>query len=180
MFKVNESKIQGCFELLPNIFQDSRGHFIKVFHKEVFKELGLENNFSEEYYSRSFKDVIRGLHFQVPPKEHAKLVYCTEGSVFDVVLDLRGGSATYGKYDTFNLNSIKSNLLYIPKGIAHGFCSTSEISTLVYKTTTVYDEDCDAGILWNSVGISWPTNKPILSKRDKSFPVLDSFKTPFS
>ena len=179
MFKIKRSKIDGCCELTPNIFEDNRGSFVKVFHDEAFADLGLENKFAEEYYSKSFKGVIRGLHFQVPPEDHVKLVYCISGSVFDVVVDLRVGSPTFGQYDTFNLCADDANMVYIPKGMAHGFCSLSESSTLVYKTSTTYNPTCDSGILWNSVDIDWPDKDPVLSNRDKNFCDFKSFKSPF-
>ena len=180
MFECKKSKIEGCVELFPSVFEDNRGSFVKVFHKNYFQNFGLESNFVEEYYSHSFKNVIRGLHFQMPPEDHSKVVYCLAGSAFDVVVDLRRGSPTYGKTATFELNSKTANMVYIPKGMAHGFCSTSESTTMVYKTSTVYDPGCDAGILWNSIGIVWPTLSPIMSERDKSFSDFQSFDSPFS
>ena len=180
MFETRKSKIDGCLEILPRVFRDDRGIFVKVFHKNIFADLGLEYNFVEEYYSQSFKNVIRGLHFQVPPEDHVKLVYCIDGAAFDVVLDLRKGSPTYGKYDTFTLDSKHANMVYIPSGMAHGFCSISDSSTLVYKTSTVYDPECDSGILWNSVNITWPTLQPVMSERDKNFDDFLNFKSPFT
>ena len=179
MFNINQSTIKGCLELIPKIFYDERGSFVKVFHSEAFKSLGLEEVFQEDYYSKSLKGVIRGLHFQLPPQEHSKIVYCVNGSVFDVVVDLRVGSPTFGKYETFNLNSNDANMIYIPKGLAHGFCSLSESSTLIYKTSTTYHPKCDSGILWNSVSIDWPTKKPVISDRDSSFKPFSDFVSPF-
>lgn len=179
MFKVTRSKINGCVELTPNIFLDERGSFVKVFHNEAFKALGLEAEFAEEYYSKSLMGVTRGLHFQVPPEDHTKLVYCVEGSVFDVVLDLRLGSPSYGQCETFNLTASDANMIYIPKGMAHGFCSLSESSTLIYKTSTVYNPECDSGILWSSVQVDWPTKHPIISERDVAFPSFNHFVSPF-
>lgn len=179
MFECQKSKLKGCLEIFPKVFKDDRGSFVKVFHKPNFKSLDLEGNFVEEYYSRSFKNVIRGLHFQVPPADHTKLVYCIEGLVFDVVLDLRKDSPTYGQYATFTLDASLANMVYIPKGMAHGFCSISNSSTLVYKTSTIYESDYDKGILWNSLDIPWPTSSPIISERDRSFSEFNFFKSPF-
>ena len=179
MFETKNSKIKDCIQLIPKIFEDNRGSFVKVFHKDIFLDLGIDENFSEEYYSRSLTNVVRGLHFQIPPMDHSKLVYCIDGSVFDVVVDLRIGSPTFGMFDTFNLNAKSSNILYIPKGMAHGFCSTSESATMIYKTSTVYNKDFDAGILWNSIKIPWPIENPIISERDKKLPSFASFKSPF-
>ena len=180
MFECKKSIIDGCIEIFPKVFEDERGSFVKVFHKTNFENLNLEGDFAEEYYSRSFKNVIRGLHFQIPPADHTKLVYCIEGVAFDVVVDLRQGSPTYGQYETFTLDSKLANMVYIPKGMAHGFCSISDSSTLIYKTSTVYDPKCDTGVLWNSIGIPWPTLSPIMSERDKQFLEFKFFKSPFS
>tara|TARA_B100000925_G_scaffold138682_1_gene103912 strand:+ start:6573 stop:7121 length:549 start_codon:yes stop_codon:yes gene_type:complete len=179
MFSIKQSTIKDCLELIPKIFHDERGLFVKVFHSGSFKSLGLEDVFKEDYYSKSLKGVIRGLHFQLPPQEHAKIVYCVSGSVFDVVIDLRVGSPTFGQCDTFNLNSNDANMIYIPKGLAHGFCSLSESSTLIYKTSTVYYPEFDSGILWNSVPIDWPVKKPVISDRDSSFKPFSDFVSPF-
>ncbi len=179
MFEKKDSKILDCVELFPDIFKDDRGSFIKTFHKSAFEDFGLDFEFCEEYYSRSYKNIIRGLHFQIPPMDHSKLVYCIEGAVFDVIVDLRVGSPTFGMFDTFNLNAETANILYIPRGIAHGFCSEAEISTMIYKTSTLHDPSFDTGILWNSIDIPWPTINPIVSERDKQFISFKDFKSPF-
>lgn len=157
-----------------------RGRFVKIFHEPSYAALGLETNFAEEYYSVSHKNVIRGLHFQVPPMDHVKMVYCLEGHALDVVLDLRVGSPTYGQFETFELNSINSSSIYIPKGMAHGFCALSENTIMVYKVSTVYSPEHDAGILWNSVGIPWPIRDAVLSVRDQDFSTFADFNSPFS
>ena len=177
--KIIKSKIPGCYEIINKVHKDIRGTFIKVFHSPTFKKFGLETIFKEEYYSNSFKNVIRGLHFQLPPHDHVKLVYCVSGIVKDVVVDLRLGSPTYGKHISIELSSKKGNMIYIPRGMAHGFCGLSKISTLVYKTSTVHYPKKDTGIKWDSAGISWPNKNMIISKRDKSFLTLKEFKSPF-
>lgn len=179
MFEIKPSKLAGCFELQPKAFDDERGRFVKVFHVQAFAEKGLETNFVEEYYSISHKNVIRGMHFQLPPMDHVKLVYCVEGEVTDAVVDLRAGSPTYGQYALFKLSSDKANSIYIPKGMAHGFCVRSEHAIMVYKVSTVYSPAHDAGILWNSVNIPWPLQQPCISERDKSFPAWADFKSSF-
>lgn len=152
---------------------------MKVFQREMFAEAGLETNFSEEYYSISKKNVIRGLHFQLPPMDHVKMVYCVHGEVLDVVLDLRVGSPTYGKHVMFELSATKGNAIYIPKGMAHGFLALREESIMVYSVTSIYSPSHDAGILWNSAKISWPITKVELSDRDHNFPMLENFDSPF-
>lgn len=177
--KVIKTKLPGCYELIPNVFKDERGLFVKIFHEEQFKEEGLVTHFAEEYYSLSHKGVLRGLHFQTPPMDHAKMVYCVSGEVVDAVLDLRVGSPSYGKYELFDLNSEKRNMIYIPSGMAHGFYVKSESALLMYKVTTVYSPDNDSGILWNSAGVLWGDDNPQISKRDSSLPSLVNFKSPF-
>ena len=179
MFDLKPSRLTGCFELQPRVFDDARGRFVKVFHDQAFAAQGLETNFAEEYYSVSHKNVIRGLHFQLPPMDHVKMVYCVEGEVMDVVVDLRVGSPTYGQHALFELSSAKANSVYIPKGMAHGFCSQTEQAIMVYKVSTVHSPAHDAGVRWNSVGIPWPTTEAILSARDSGFLSFDQFASPF-
>jgi len=179
-FSVNATKMPGCFEIVPDIFTDERGLFVKTFHCDQFAALGFQTVFVEEYYSRSHKYVLRGLHFQTPPLDHTKLVCCLDGEVFDAVVDLRVGSPTYGCYQTFSLSAAKANMLYIPPGIAHGFAVMSDDALLLYKVTTVYSPEHDSGILWNSVGIPWPSSDPVISKRDKGFPPFAEFASPFT
>lgn len=179
VFQVRPTHLPGCVELLPPHQEDPRGGFVKVFHRDAFAALGLETDFPEEYYSLSRRGVIRGLHFQVPPAEHAKLVFCTQGRVQDVAVDLRAGSPTYGQHAVVELSAQAANLLYIPPGLAHGFCVLSDWATLVYKVSSQYSPDHDAGILWNSAGIDWAVDEPVLSARDQAHPGLGDFLTPF-
>lgn len=174
-----KTELEGCYELQPIVRKDVRGCFVKTFQWSEFKSLGLPTEFKEEYYSVSSKGVLRGLHFQLPPMDHEKLVYCAEGKVLDVAVDLRKNSATYGKYHLFELDSERGNMAYLPKGMAHGFYTLSDTALMMYKVTSEYAPECDAGILWNSVGIPWEADSPILSERDKKFPPLVEFCTPF-
>lgn len=180
MFKLHETGISGCIELDCPLFRDERGSFVKTFRLDLFSELGLPTHFAEEYYSMSRKDVLRGLHFQSPPMEHEKLVYCLSGTVLDVVVDIRIDSPTFGEHRMIELSSEKGNMIYMPRGIAHGFLVTSDHAVMQYKVTSVYSAAHDAGILWNSVGIKWPVSNPILSARDISFPAFKDFYSPFS
>ncbi len=176
---IRKTKISGCYELLPKKINDERGFFVKTFHLDVFNDNNLETSFAEEYYSLSHRGVLRGLHFQVPPQEHTKLVYCVYGQVMDVVVDLRVGSPTYGKFQVFELNSESANMIYVPQGLAHGFLTVSEKAIMLYKVTTVYSPEHDVGVLWNSLGIPWSIAKPVVSKRDNSFTSFSDFKSPF-
>lgn len=179
MFTLKDSRIRGLFEVQPRIVDDARGRFVKVFQADIFSGLGLETGFVEEYYSSSRRGIIRGMHFQIPPADHVKMVYCVQGEVFDVVLDLRKGSPTYGQTESYVVSASKCNSVYIPRGLAHGFCATSETATLVYKVTSVYAPQCDTGVLWSSIPVNWPTVSPIVSDRDTRFCTLADFESPF-
>jgi dTDP-4-dehydrorhamnose 3,5-epimerase len=177
--EIKETVIPGCRELFPFIFKDKRGTFVKTFSAEAFAGQGLENRFVEEFYSSSVKGVLRGLHFQTPPLDLAKLVYCLYGSVYDVVVDLRVGSPAYGKYDVFDLEADRGNMLYLPPGLAHGFYVKSERAILVYQTTSAYSPQHDSGIRWDSLDIPWPDREPLVSERDAGLVALADFKSPF-
>lgn len=179
MIELISTMIPGCYEIHPKILKDERGLFVKTFHWDAFQNRGLVTHFAEEYYSYSKHGVLRGLHFQTPPMEHTKVVYCLSGEALDVVVDLRVGSSTYGKHIMITLSSEKANMIYIPQGLAHGFYVTGQHAIMLYKVTSVYSPENDSGILWNSVGADWPDDDPIISKRDQIFTSFDLFKSPF-
>lgn len=179
MIDFKKTNIAGCFELQPTLIRDSRGGFIKTFHNDIFSELCLETSFKEEYYSISKFGVIRGMHFQLPPHAHTKIVYCISGKVLDVLLDLRKGSPSYKKTISVELSATSFNGIYIPVGVAHGFLSLSDNTILAYKVSTVYNPNFDSGILWNSFGFNWPNLDLIISTRDKNLVNLSSFESPF-
>jgi len=173
------SKIPGCYEIQLKVFQDHRGKFVKTFHHDIFADKKLETNFAETYYSVSAKNVLRGLHFQIPPKDHVKLVHCLQGEILDAVVDLRVGSPTYGQHEIFRLSADQGNSVYIPAGLAHGFYILSEQATVIYQVSTVYAPEYEQGILWNSAGIPWPTSEPSISQKDSNWRSLADFKSPF-
>ncbi len=177
--QIKKALIPGCYEIIPQVFEDARGTFVKTFHEKTFSEQGLETNFVEEYYSLSLSRVLRGLHFQLPPHDHVKMVYCVSGTVMDAIVDLRKGSPTYGQHAIFELSSEKANSLYLASGIAHGFYVVSDSAIVIYKVTTVYSPEYDTGIHWNSCGIPWPDENPLMSERDEAFLTFAEFKTPF-
>lgn len=178
--KIIPTKLSGVFVIEPVSFQDERGSFVKTFNKDLFEKFGLETDFKESFCSVSKKDTIRGMHFHHPPKEHAKLVYVTRGSLLDVVLDLRKNSPTYGKCVTVHLTEENKSMIYISPGFAHGFLSLEDDTTTVYLQTGVYSQEHDDGIHFDSFGMEWQVKNPIVSKRDQSFRTMDTFNSPFA
>jgi len=177
--KVIPTKLHGVFIIETDSFEDGRGVFIKTFHADVFKEYGLESTFKESFYSTSKKDVIRGMHFHLPPHDHSKLVYVTHGSLLDVVLDIRKDSPTFGEHVATELTGNNRTMVYIPTGCAHGFLSLEDDTHMIYLQTGVYSKDHDAGIHIDSFGIDWRVTNPIISIRDKEFQGFQEFPTPF-
>lgn len=179
MFAVEDCAIPDLRRLRPRIAADRRGRFVKIMHAEFFAAHGLRTDFREQYYSVSAQGVLRGLHFQVPPMAHAKLVTCVAGEVMDVVVDLRRGSPQFGKHQAFGLSEQNGDILYIPVGCAHGFLTLSASATLFYDVTSVYAAEHDRGIRWDSVGVAWPLAAPTLSPRDAVLPPFAEFESPF-
>ena len=175
----NESVIPGCLDLRPPVFSDIRGRLLKNFHEKDFLRLGLAARYPEEYFTRSFKGVIRGMHFQGPPSSHTKIVQCLEGDVIDVVLDLRRCSPAFGKLHCFHLNGEYPRFIYIPEGVAHGFCVLSDMALLFYRVTSLYNAKDDCGILWDSFDMEWPVENPLLSERDRGFCRFINYESPF-
>lgn len=172
-------------ELLPGVwhislrrFEDARGSFVKTFARSVYREHGVDDDWQEEFYSVSGKDVVRGMHFQTPPVDHAKLVYCAHGVVLDVMLDLRKGSS-YGRIAHIELDSAEPSVLVMPPGIAHGFRSLVDGSLMVYKTSTEHSPAHDAGIRWDSFCFNWGVEHPVVSDRDAGHPAFGNYVSPF-
>lgn len=176
---VEDTFISGLKLLYLNEFNDIRGSFIKVFNKELFKEHRLETNFKESYFSVSAKNVIRGMHFQIPPAQHTKLVYLNSGKILDVVLDLRQSSPTFGQHFSVEITKDNPFMVYIPAGCAHGFLSLEDNSMVTYMQTSCYNSECDKGIDYNSFGMNWKIESPVISFRDSNFPTFKTFKSPF-
>lgn len=158
---------------------DVRGKFRKLFNFEFFALHGLETEMKELYYSVSHKNVLRGMHYQLPPFDHAKLVYVSHGRITDVVVDLRTRSATYGRYFSVELDASDEQALYIPRGFAHGFLSHEEGTVVHYAQTSCYSPVHDAGIAYDSFGFDWGIAFPIVSDRDRAFDKLENFHSPF-
>lgn len=172
--------LSGCFEIVPKISRDERGTFIKTFHRDTFAEWGLCADFAEQFHSTSRKGVLRGLHFQTPPAGQAKLITCLDGEIFDAAVDLRRNSPTFGRHILLQLSASNAKVLYLPAGLAHGFYTFSESATVLYSASTIHAPEYDTGIRWDSAGIPWPDHDPIVSPRDKAFPPLADFQTPFT
>lgn len=177
--EILETSIPGCFEIRPKLLEDIRGWFLKTYHRDQFKDFGLEAQWNEEYFSSSQKDVLRGVHFQTPPDAHYKLVTCLNGSVIDVIVDLRKKSPTFRKCISLDLNAQNKKMIYIPKGCGHAFLSLEDNSVLFYKVSTEYSPENDKGILWSSIDYDWPISQPILSTRDIKHPKMNNFNSPF-
>lgn len=167
--KIVETELLGVFEIDNFVQKDERGSFVKTFNSDAFKKEGFDFEFKESFYSVSQKNVIRGMHFQVPPFDHEKLVYVVAGEVIDVVVDVRKNSPAFGQYLVVNLSAGNCKSLLIGKGFAHGFLTITDKAVMHYSTTSVYSKDHDRGIKWDCFGYDWPVSKPIVSDRDQNF-----------
>ena len=175
--KVESTKIEDVYIITNFNAIDNRGLFAKTFNKNTFNENNLDFEIRESYYSISNKNVIRGMHFQLPPNEHEKLVYVPKGSIIDVVIDLRKESKTFKQFISVELSDENKRSIFIPKGLAHGFKSLNNDTITVYNVSTEYDEKSDQGITYNSFGYNWNVKDPLLSERDKTFLSLNDFLT---
>ena len=173
-FIFNSLRIPDVISITPHLFNDERGYFFENFNHFAFKQDNIDLNFIQENFSKSKKNVIRGLHFQKPPKAQAKLVTAVSGEVFDVAVDLRKNSPTFGKWVSEILSEINHKSLYIPKGFAHGFCVLSESATVMYKINQEYSPVHEQGIIWNDpdIDISWPISESIVSEKDQNLPLF--------
>jgi len=178
-FELIPLPINGCFKIVPRVINDQRGQFIKLYQLGLLNQIGFSNPFREQYISKSKFGVLRGMHFQTPPYDHDKLVFCIDGRVKDGIVDLRMNSSTFLESLTIELDDISYTGLIIPSGVAHGFLTLTNNATMLYNVTSEYQSSHDFGILWNSCGINWDFETPLLSERDTNFPKLCDFKTPF-
>jgi len=158
----------------PRVFQDERGFFMETYKYSEFAAFGIKERFVQDNHSKSRRGVLRGLHYQNPPRGQGKLVRAISGEVYDVAVDIRQGSSTYGRWVGAVLSEDNKRMLYIPEGFAHGFMALSEVAEVLYKTTEEYAPETEAGIIWNDpmIGIKWPIEKPILAPKDAQWPVL--------
>jgi dTDP-4-dehydrorhamnose 3,5-epimerase len=175
------TEVEGCCEVRLEPVGDRRGDLVKLFHASTFAELGLSFSVQEIFCSRSHAGVVRGLHFQAPPSDVAKLVCCLEGAILDVVVDLRASSPTYGRHAAVTLSPAEANAMFVPEGCAHGFLVTDGDALVLYAQSGEWDAAREGGVLWSSVGVDWPIalEQAVVSDRDALFPPLDAFETPF-
>ena len=167
----------------PARHNDARGFFAEIYNRRKYRELGIDVEFVQDNHSSSRQvGTLRGLHFQAPPHAQAKLVRCGRGSIFDVAVDIRRGSPTYGHWEGYNLTAESGQQLYIPVGFAHGFVTLKPNSEIVYKCSDYYAPETEGAILWSDpdINIDWPTDDdPILSEKDAVAPLLANFESPF-
>ena len=176
------TRFDGVWLINPVVFNDARGFFLESFSMREFELNRIPCVFVQDNHSLSVEaGVIRGLHFQSPPYAQSKLIRVIRGSIFDVIVDCRKHSPTYGQWEAFELTAINHTMLYIPSGFAHGFCTLSPNTEVLYKVDNYYSQPHESGICWNDpvIGIQWPTNNPILSIKDKSLPFLSDIVSPF-
>jgi dTDP-4-dehydrorhamnose 3,5-epimerase len=177
--KAEPTAIPGCQLVRLDRPTDARGDFVKLFGREVYEAQGMDSNIAEVYWSTSGRGVVRGLHFQTPPHAHAKTVTVVRGAIVDVVVDLRVGSPMFGQHLTFELSGAEPAAVHIPLGCAHGFQAVSDEAIVEYLVGTEHAPDHDTGVRWDSAGIEWPVGDPIVSERDRGFPTLATFESPF-
>jgi len=171
--QIEESKILGIKIITPQIYEDGRGYFFESFNSKDFENLGLPIKYLQDNQAFSKKDTLRGLHYQLKYPQ-GKLVMVIQGEVFDVAVDIRQGSPTFGKYEGVYLSSDNNKIMYIPEGFAHGYAVLSDTAIFQYKCTEIYHPEDEYGLLWsdNSLSIDWPVKSPVLSDKDANLPTM--------
>lgn len=177
-FEFKTFSIKGVVLVVPKVFEDSRGFFLETYEKNSFSKNGINFNVIQSNQSKSSRGVLRGLHFQKKEHAQAKLVKCLYGEIFDVAVDVRPDSDTFGKYVGVKLTDQNKNMLYIPRGFAHGFEVLSDSAEVAYNVDNNYAPEMESGLLWSdkTVGIDWPIKDPLLSDKDKKWPTLSQLK----
>ncbi len=171
--EIEPTHIDGVWVVTPRVFSDPRGYFMESFQRERFEAAGLPGDFVQDNLSFSTRNTLRGLHFQ-QPQAQTKLVQVIRGEIFDVAVDIRPGSATFGQWFGCRLSDTNHRQMYIAAGMAHGFCVLSETAHVAYKCTAYYAPAHEGGILWSDpdIGIDWPVKSPLLSEKDRVYPLL--------
>lgn len=179
---LEKTSLEGLLILKPKVHRDERGFFLETYRKELFQDLLPGTEFIQDNHAMSAEaGILRGLHFQHPPAAQAKLVWVTRGAVFDVAVDLRKNSATYGQWFGLTLNAEDFTRLFIPRGFAHGYMTTRPDTEFMYKVDNYYSPEHDAGIVWNdpALSINWPSSNPILSAKDCNQQSFKELISPF-
>jgi dTDP-4-dehydrorhamnose 3,5-epimerase len=171
--KILPTSLKEVLLIEPSIFEDKRGFFMEIYQQEKYWKLGIDRDFIQDNLSHSVKGTLRGLHYQHPHAQ-AKLMQVIRGEIFDVAVDIRRGSPTFGKWAGLHLSEKNKQQLYIPEGFAHGFCVLSETAIFMYKCSDLYAPNCERGILWSDpdIGIAWPIENPLLSDKDGKYKSL--------
>jgi dTDP-4-dehydrorhamnose 3,5-epimerase len=179
-FTFTPTEIPDVILITPRVFGDDRGFFLETYKRSEFESAGITGDFVQDNHSQSVRGVIRGLHYQVPPAAQAKLVRTVRGRVWDVAVDIRKASPTFGQWVGTELSADNHALLYIPEGFAHGFAVISDIAEVEYKVTSEYSPEHERGIAWNDpeLAIDWPINNPIVSNKDLQLPLLQHLFEP--
>ena len=179
--EVKSTPIPDLYIIQPKVFEDERGYFFESYNKTVFANHGIDVDFVQDNQSLSQKGVLRGLHFQNPPYAQGKLVRAIKGGIFDVAVDLRKTSPTYGQHFDVELTEKNRTMLWIPQGFAHGFLTLEDNTIFSYKCSNVYNKESEDSIVWNdpTLSIKWGINNPILSEKDKTGPLFKDFKSMF-
>ena len=177
-FEFEKTDIEEVIVIKPKIFGDERGFFLETYKKDDFEKAGITENFIQDNHSKSKKGVIRGIHFQRGKFAQAKIVRCIKGALWDVAVDLRKGSKTFGKYFAIELSEANKYILYIPRGCGHGFATLTEDVEMEYKNDNLYSFENETGIIWNDpdLNIKWPIANPIVSEKDKKWSTFKEFK----
>jgi dTDP-4-dehydrorhamnose 3,5-epimerase len=176
------TKISGAIRIQPAVHGDHRGFFLESYTLRDFEKAGIPTRFTQDNHSMSAEPgVLRGLHLQRPPMAQSKLLRVIRGSIYDVIVDVRKGSPSYGQWEGFELSEKNFSMLFVPPGCAHGFFTLEPKTEVLYKVDNFYSPKDEAGIIWNDPGlaIDWPTKNPILSERDKKWPCFKDFVSPF-
>lgn len=179
---VNKTKLNGVYLIEPAVHGDSRGFFMESYNAQKFRDAGIHFDFVQDNHSLSVETgVIRGLHYQLAAKAQTKLLRVLAGAIYDVVVDIRKSSPTFGQWQGFILSAENKRQLLVPKGFAHGFCTLVPNTEVFYKVDEFYSPEHDRGIRWNdpALGIDWPTSKPILSDKDQKHPLLQDAEINF-
>ena len=173
MMKIVKTSLSGLLIVEPKVFADGRGYFLETFQHLRYRESGMPAEFVQDNLAFSYKGVLRGLHFQIQYPQ-AKLIQAVAGEIFDVAVDVRPGSATFGRWFAVRLSAQNRRQLFVPEGFAHGYCVTSETATVIYKCSDYYHPEDEGGVLWSDpqVGIEWPISHPVVSDKDSQLPAL--------